>query len=563
MSGSGPERITSGEVGIGVAIVELGRIIREEICDGSIGISTVSVLQEQVVELVVLVVGTYSEGVVAGEDGKVVGEGPGVGIHGVCTGGVLGSEVNHGLLSRNVHVGTLIRHFAMVALEHCGYTEVVVDLVAQTGVELGDDRMCPCGHLVAGIVEVVGIASGAVIVLGGIHQLIADHELVGLVDVPVHAAQKADGAGLYLMGAVALGEIAIGIVGLLVMVDHRGGEVRSEVSVILASDGDRLHEVGVVIRPEIGRIDVGIRLIEVFRRNEEEELVLDDRSSHGGTDGAVEFLVILLAFCLVEVLLHLLLVAGSGSDEVLVEEETVCATLHFVGTGLGDGVDGTAGESALPYIERSYGNLDFFNGVDGDRVGAGLSAVGSGSCKTEAVLCIRTVDGEGVVAVVGSCDGDTAVLVAGHLGTHLGDVIDAAVDRRSVFHLAAVERSTCACYGRAERLLCHNRDRLELVGAGHCSIKYVGLAEGERNAGVVLGLHSEEGNFHGVRTAGTHSVDMILPLVVGNSIVGSSGRSVNCIDHGAGKRFAAFVNDSSTQRSSCHLRVGRNNKQSR
>ena len=116
-------------------------------------------------------------------------------------------------------------------------------------------------------------------------------------------------------------------------------------------------------------VDIRIGEIVVLTRNEVEEFVLDDRTAHCETVGLGELLLVLCAV--------LDILARSGTDEVLVEEVGICRPLHGVGTGLGDGVDCSSGETGLAYVERSNYNLDFLDGVKGDRIGSCLATVGA------------------------------------------------------------------------------------------------------------------------------------------------------------------------------------------
>ena len=63
------------------------------------------------------------------------------------------------------------------------------------------------------------------------------------------------------------------------------------------------------------------------------------------------------------------------TDEVLVVAIVIGRTVELVGTALGDGIDGTTGETALSHIERSYRYLNLLDGLHRYRLSTRLTAV--------------------------------------------------------------------------------------------------------------------------------------------------------------------------------------------
>ena len=329
---------------------------------------------------------------------------------------------------------------------------------------------------------------------------------------------------------------------LFVMVDDGLGDFRSEVVVIGAVDGHCVLELLVVAGSSLALlvsagywiVNAGVALVEVFSAHEDEELVLDDGGAYGETDGLGGLGLIFLA------LFH---IARSGSDEVLVVVVAIDATLHLVGTGLGDRVDCASGESALTYVERSDYHLDFIDGVKGYGVCAGLAAVGSGRCEAEGIVAHGTVYLEGVVAVVGSCEGDAAFLVDIRLRGELHHIIDAAVDHRGAFHGSAAEAGACTGDTGVERLVADDGDSLELGVGFHGNIEFVRLAKFQDDVFVLHGVHTEEAVFHGVRTAGAHTVDGIASFGVCKGGVLCTGWYVYCEHRRACESLAVVLND--------------------
>ena len=501
--------------------------------------------------------------VLAGEDRQVVGQRVGVAGHRVGTRGVLRAQVEGDLVA-DVHRGALVGRLAVVADQDRRGAQLVGDHVGEARVELGDQRVGPVGLQVGRVVEVVRGAAGAVFIGVGVRELVAQHQLVGFVDVPVEAREEVDGAVLDLVLGVGLGEVGVGAVRALVFLEHRVGHRRVEdVAVVDVVPDHVLAQGPVLVAPERRGIGVGIGLGEVFGAREEEELVLDDRGAEGETVGLVQLVLILLALRQVPVVLHLLRRAGGGADQVLVEEVGVEGTLDLVGTGLRDGVDGAAGEAGLAHVEGRDHDLYLLDGVQRNRVGARLAAVGAGSRETEGVVGHCAVDLEGVVAVVRAGEGDAAILVDRGLGRELHDVIDAAADRRHGFHLLQVEARARARDAGVERLLTHDGNGVQFVHGLHHRVDFVGFAELQRDVAVLDRRHSEEGDLHLVGAADVHAVDVETAVAVGHGVVLGARGLVDRDDGRTGERFVALIHDAADHAGGRHLRKGGDAEQGR
>ena len=163
----------------------------------------------------------------------------------------------------------------------------------------------------------------------------------------------------------------------------------------------------------------GVGVLLVFCTGEEEELVLDNRAS----DGSSEVFVKLLGHLDVLVLYGIV-----AAIHVLIVVEAEGAAVEFVGTRLGHYVDGTAGETTLTYVKRSHRYLQLVDSIQRDRQGITLAAIGSLRGQAKDVVADGTVNLEGVVTVVASRNGDTAILGTVHHGVLLGDILNISVD---------------------------------------------------------------------------------------------------------------------------------------
>ena len=132
----------------------------------------------------------------------------------------------------------------------------------------------------------------------------------------------------------------------------------------------------------------------------EEELVLHDRATKSSTVG--------LSRTLGEFILSIVLQTVVLTVHVLIGVVHVSTAVELVGTALGNGINGTACETALTDIKRSDAYLQLLNSVHGDRVGTCLTAIGTAAGKSEDIVAHRTVDLERVVAIVDTRDRHTA-----------------------------------------------------------------------------------------------------------------------------------------------------------
>ena len=560
VGGGGPvgRVVGAGHGRVGIPVIERRRGIVEIVVQGSIFIFAEGILQEEVVELVDLVMGTEGQLMLSEVPAEVVRDRIGVGIHAVAAGGVFRADVD-GNLVLDIVVGSFVRDVAVVADEDRGRTEHVGDRRGEPGVEFEDEGVGLVGLEEGRIVEIIGTIAGRIAVLVGVHVLVAEHQLVGLVDVPVQAGQDVVGTDVDLVLPDALSGVA-DLVGLLVEVDQFLGQLGIEV--VIPGPVFQLDSLGEflvrVLVGTVGRgVDVRTGVFVIFTAQEEEQLVLDDRAADGETEGLGELLLILGALAVGIEVLDLLLVARGRADQFLVGVVRVGGTFDGIGTGLGDGVDRTAREAGLAHVERCHDDLDFFDGVQGDRVGVGLAAVGTGTGQAEGIIGHGAVDLEGIVAVVGTGERDAAALVHRRLRSVLDHVVDTAVDGRHRLDHALAEGGAGAGDAGIEGFLRHDRHGVQFVGGLELGVEFIGFTEFQGDVLVTEGAHAEEGDFHGVGTAGTHALDGIAAVIVGDGGVLGAGRGVHGDDGGTGQRLTAVFRDATAKGGGSHLRKGR------
>ena len=377
-----------------------------------------TVLADRVADLVGYYVGRYLAEVTLGE--RIEAE------RGVqSTRSALGGLQN---IHRREDAAVIAARFVLVRV---GVTQRVGQTaVEEARVELGGYRREVLLLIVARISEIHGIDRGAAVEVfvvcfagaerrdrrrGGRRILVLGTaethvERMVAVDVPVHAGHELVSGGLYRIVLISTGVVAVGVDQELAhLVEFRGRrtvvlQVLAEVLAVAGACQTGVARGGVPLALEVG---------------EDEEFVLDDRGADAESEGVVAHLA---QRQLAAVVLVALKLVALGIE--------VGRNLQFVGSRLGDGVDGAAREAALTYVEGGYRNRYLLQCVERD----GRTACGEVAADTEHVVERGTVDRHIRLTVVTAADGQSR-RGRGGLRRELHDVVHAAVHRRHQFDL--------------------------------------------------------------------------------------------------------------------------------
>ena len=432
--------------------------------------------------------------------GQVVAEAA-VEVHGngahIVLSGVHGVHEGHGVLGQTVlaHTGTLQ---GIVAAVHGG--------VEVTGGTVGGRPL---------LVGSVVVTHGQVMVLG---------------DVPVHAAQDLHVGNVAGVVLPAAGLVAVGLLQV----------VRHALHVVHGGAGDVVVLIGHAVRGRTPVVDHG-RVAGVLEAAEEEQFVLDDGEAHGGT-------------------VHGLVVTGGGNlltvnlvtAELVVLVIHIGGTLHGVGTGLGDGVHAAADEVALTHIERGNHNLHFLDGIHGNR----HAAAGKGGGEAEVVVEVGTVNGEVGATAVTAGDVHAVTAVRGQLD----DVRDGTVGSGEGLNIRIGD-----IRGGADTLLTgelgsgggnHDGAFQHFRRFGYLGVQIKGFCQLQGDIRVSGVLVTQAGEVHLVGTAGTHTLDGITAVGIGDSAVNGTGGFVLCQDGGADNRFTVLVHHAAGKGCRSDLRIG-------
>ena len=324
--------------------------------------------------------------------------------------------------------------------------------------------------------------------------VVTEGKMVIVVDVPVYAGEE---LGIGLVARI----IGIRTSIITILLFH---EIGHFLHIRHSGAGDILvrirHAVG-GRPPAVDYTRIGI----TFGVDEEEEFVLDDGTSQCNTIGHV----------FIGERIAKILTVNHVSVEIFIFIETVDGSLEGVGTRLGDSVDTAAHEISLPYIEGGNHNLDFLDGVDGNR-GAAAGEVGR---KAEVVVEVGTVNREVGGTTIGTCEAHSVTCIrrdpcnvrnAPADGGHLNNLGVGNVGRSAGLFLS----SKLGGGGS------HNHNCLkELCGLLQPDVQVIGLTKLEGNVRVVDALVTQVGEFYGVGTTGTHTLDGITTVSVGHSTV--------------------------------------------
>ena len=198
--------------------------------------------------------------------------------------------------------------------------------------------------------------------------------------------------------------------------------------------------------------------------------------------------------------------------------------MKFVGTALGDSVDGTTRETALSHVKRSHIDLNLVDGSHRYGLCAGLSTVASVRGKTKHVVVHGTINLESIVTVVGAGKRHgTRLLVSGNLRVEARNICYAVRDGRHVVNPVCTDTLGSARLGGIESGLSGYNHLLQHLGilfqrAG----EILRLTQEQTYVVETLGLVSDVRYFHLVRTAWAHSLNGVTSIGIGHCAIHST-----------------------------------------
>ena len=297
--------------------------------------------------------------------------------------------------------------------------EVVIQpqSIVHSAVEF-EDQSAGLGNEVVSIV--VGDERGSrscIVILLGVDEAPAQRSVVAVVDVPVEFQAHLIRISIFFRCAEDAS----------IVVTLQGSQRFDVVENFLSS-----IEVDLRIR-SFYRVSIIILLLGTLEIGEEEELILDQRTTEGSAEGVVGHVAILSrSLAVVELILV--------GDHVTILEVRIDTSVKIVGTRLGDGIDSTTGETGLTHVERSDRNLQLVDSLHRKGLRASLSTIGTILCQTEDVVRHGTVDHDSVVAVVGAGEVHSATLCHLHEGVDTCDISHTVIDGRQLLDTRVVDR---------------------------------------------------------------------------------------------------------------------------
>ena len=201
--------------------------------------------------------------------------------------------------------------------------------------------------------------------------------------------------------------------------------------------------------------------------------------------------------------------------------------MELVRTALRDGVDGTAGESALANVERSDIHLNLLNRFHRNGLCTSLTAIASARSQTEHVVVHRTVNLERVVTVVHTGKRHHTAVGHGQLRIETCHIGNTVCDGRHVVDLLRVDTHCRTSLGGIESALTRNNEFFE-----HSSIflkaarEVLRLTQEQVHIAEHLRLVTDVSDFHRVRTTHTHTLYRIATVNIGHCTIDCSRRKV-------------------------------------
>ncbi len=355
--------------------------------------------------------------------------------------------------------------------------------------------------------------------------VVANAELVFVIEVKIHFGDKAQGGGLVIIALVGTGLVAK----ILFQIGAQRIQIGGEDAGCVARY--RLVEIGP--RHIVG---AGLGQFVALGIDKEKEFVLDDRAAQADANAAVAegTGVVGVGF-------------GFGAHQTLITGQAINRAGKFVGSALGDGVDAGAHKITLANVIGRDVDLQLFDGLQRDRCHAG--AVAGLSCQTERVVEIGTVDGDVVHAVILAREGES---IAGRvvLRCQTGKIFDSSCDGGQGLDCLFADRG-----GRAGTRSAHDgatfsrRHNFAKVNGflGQDKINLRVLAQGQVDIFDLFGLVTHKPRRDRIGTANAHTGDVIAPVGTGIDAKGRAARLMNGHDIGADQGLAVVVDDPAIQ----------------
>ena len=260
----------------------------------------------------------------------------------------------------------------------------------------------------------------------------------------------------------------------------------------------------------------------VLEVSEEEQLVLNDRTTYANTGSVVDLLA------LVQALVHTGLIGNTivSTLQSLVLIVVINGSLELVGTTLGNSVDSTTGKAALTNVKRGDRDRDLLQSVERD----GSTTCGQVTTDTECVVERCTIDSYIRLTVVTTTDSQT-VRSGRSLRSELHNVVHAAANGRGDSHTLARNAGhrtrTLAVHRRVSAVNSYNNcvhtDRLLFQS----SVEYEVVSQCSLQTLLLYGLITQHLELHGVRTTCTYVEQTIVTVDINNGTILRSRRSVD------------------------------------
>ncbi len=356
-------------------------------------------------------------------------------------------------------------------------------------------------------------------------------QVVIFVDVPIQTSQNLVTRGLNRVVCITSRIVVVGVDqevahGLQIGYRRTLHTIRTKSVAILTRD----------------RAWAGCHVIFVLTIDEEEELVLDDRTTEANTIG--------VGVCILDVEG---IVTGLVATQGAVLEEGVGRSAELVVTRTGHSVDGTTRKTTLTNIVGGYGHRNLLQCIERDRRTTGRQVL----TDTEGVVERSTIDRHIRLTVVTTTDSKT---VGGRrrLRRHTHDVVHASRDGRCSGNTVARYAGDGTCTLGVHRAVLsvdsHNHrvevDRL-LVEVGIADVR---LTQRTLDTCLLNGLITNHRKDDGVGTTRTDVVDSVVTLGIYRYTVLRSRRNVGCHYCCANQRSMCPIGHITTDARCSHLR---------
>ena len=184
-------------------------------------------------------------------------------------------------------------------------------------------------------------------------------------------------------------------------------------------------------------IKVWISLIRIFIVNEEEQLILNNRTSKCHTP--LVLLLFLIFWCIASTIRIRIVMPY----QALVISKTIQTTVELISTRLSNSINGATRKTTLSYIKRSNVNLNLLNSLHWNRLRSCLTTIWTICSKTEHVIIHSSIYHKWIITVTCTSKWHSPIIWGCQLWIQSGNISNTVSNTRHISNLLWADTLCC------------------------------------------------------------------------------------------------------------------------